>query len=225
MLRLDAEASPRVYGLLLSRCAAGPGILAGVLGDHQTLLPAVGKLVVVVASAGLLGAGLGSVLAKVTGGEAPSVPAAVSGRPTDRSSVVNLATSQTTVASRIVTTLPAGAADRLPRVELLYAQLDPPSRTTGRTVLAVRIRLTNRTGRALHDRAATLLSGRDEVPVDAPASGTASPLRTLAAGATATATLRFTLPPRVARRLNTELAARLRIARRVVTLKLTKTSG
>ncbi len=181
------------------------------------------------ATAGLVGAGLGSLLAKLSGSDGsatPPVPAAVRATATSTSAVaVATLAAQTTAAPGLVTTLPSPGDHPPPRIEVFSAQLGAPSRTTGRALVAARIRLSNRADRPLQVQAPTLLSEQDEIPVNASPSGAADSLvRRVAAGASATGTLRFTVAPAVARRLTSEPSARLRIAQRTVALKLTKKS-
>ena len=70
-------------------------------------------------------------------------------------------------------------------------------------------------------RSPVLLSGAEEVALGSAARAAAAPLlRSLAAGDSATGTLRFTTPGAVAQRLSAAPRARLRVAKRTVVLKL-----
>jgi hypothetical protein len=84
-----------------------------------------------------------------------------------------------------------------------------------------KIRVTNRGTRPLMLPPPVLISISDEVPLHT-ARDHARPLsRSIAPGATATGTLRFSTPPAVTRRLAANRGARLLIAKRTIVLKLT----
>lgn len=71
-----------------------------------------------------------------------------------------------------------------------------------------------------------LISGDDEIPLDARSRDAAGPLlRSVAAGETAAGVLRFTLPAGITQRLSASLGARLRIANRTIVIKLTPSAA
>jgi hypothetical protein len=92
---------------------------------------------------------------------------------------------------------------------------------TGTPRVIAKIRVTNRGTRPLMLPPPELISISDKVPLDA-AREHARPLsRSIAPGATATGTLRFSTPPAITRRLAANRGARLLIAKRSIFLKLT----
>jgi hypothetical protein len=193
---------------------------------RRTLLRGLAKFVAVVLAAGLAGAGIGIVLAKLSGndgGDTPALPAAASAT-SAQAAPTTQAQPPPPSAARTETTPSSVAKDTTPSVRVLSALLGRQSYSTGRALVAARVRLTNRARRPLVVGSPALLSGQDEVPPNAPASSAATSFpRTVAPGASATGTLRFTISPEIAQRLNADLAAaRLRIAKRVVALRLTK---
>gem|GEM_PF-2058687 len=187
--------------------------------DPKRLLRGVGKLIAVVLAAGLAGAGIGIGLAKLTGGDdtsAPVLPATASTAAKTTQTAPRATTSKTPTGT---TTAPA--VYRVPRVEVLSAQLGPIDAATGRAQATVRVRVTNRGIGPLRISTPQLLSAQDKVPLDAAARGGAGALlRRIAVGRRATGSLRFTLPAAVAQRLTATPQARLRIARRTVALPL-----
>lgn len=227
-----------------SRVAAG--ILPGVRTDPKTLLRGLAKLVAVVVAAGLAGALIGIGLAKLSGddgGDAPALPAAAS---TTASSVSGSTTTTATTSAKTAktatattpatqtTTTQSGAAEpvspkvaayKAPRVEVLSAGIGSAATGTGRAPVTIRVRVTNRGGRTLTVPAPALLTGQDEVVIDRGATADAGALlRPLATGSSATGTLRFTPLVEATQRLLAKPRARLRIAKRVVLLKLTTAS-
>ncbi len=189
--------------------------------DPKALLRGLAKFVAVVVAAGLAGAGLGIALAKLSGNgggataELPVAASATTATPTATPPP------ETTTTAGTQTTAPETATYRAPRVEILSALIGPVSPSTGRALIAARVRVTNRGRRPLVIEAPALLSGRDEVALNE--SKAPNPLiRTVTPGANASGMLRFTLSPEITQRLNANLAARLRIARRTILLKLTK---
>ena len=169
--------------------------------DPTTLLRGLAKFVAVVVVAGLVGAGVGIGLAKLSGNDGDGAAAAT----------------ETTPAS--------GSSDlQRPRIDVLSALLGRVSLSTGRALVAVRVRITNHGGRSLTVGDPILLTGQDEVsPNPATTAGRADRVpRTLAAGASATGVVRFTLSRELAERLTASPTARLRIANRIVTLNLTR---
>ena len=112
----------------------------------------------------------------------------------------------------------------MPKVTIASATLGTPSGSGGTALATVRLTVTNRYTKALPLKTPAVISGDDRVPLDSDAKDAAGDLLgTLAAGASATGELRFTLPRAVARRLAASPTAKLRIAGRTVALKLTPT--
>jgi hypothetical protein len=106
-------------------------------------------------------------------------------------------------------------------VQIVSAQLGPVSESTGRALVAVRVRVTNRGNRALTIKTPALLSVDDKVPLGSGARDAAGALlRPIDAGASATGVLRFTVPAAIAGRLAANPGARVRIANRTVVVKL-----
>jgi hypothetical protein len=200
-----------------------------VRADPQTLLRGLAKFVAVVVASGLVGAGVGIALAKLSGNDGsdtPALPAAVSTANPQTSTTADDASSTTETQPRPSTaskTTQSSAAARSPSVRVLSALLGRRSYSTGRALVAVRIRVTNRTGRPLVVDGPVLLSGQDEIRTNASPSATATSLTLpVAPGASATGTLRFILQPDIAQRLHAKPAARLRVAKRTVVLTLKK---
>ena len=157
--------------------------------DRQTLLRGLAKFVAVVVAAGLVGAGLGIALAKLSGNEggetAQSAPATSTAPPAS------------TTPAAVAPDAPAAVA---PRIEVLSALLGRTSQSTGRALVAARVRITNRTDSRISLDDPALLAGQDEFPPNESAASN-SVLRPLAPAASATGTVRFVLPPIVTRRL------------------------
>lgn len=178
--------------------------------DRQTLLRGLAKFIAVVVVAGLVGAGLGIALAELSGSEGEETAAP----PAPATSTAALTTTSAGVASDA----PAVLA---PRIEVLSALLGRTSQSTGRALVAARIRITNGTNRRISLDNPALLTGQDEIAPNESAAGNAV-LRPLAPAASATGTVRFVLPPDVTRRLTANPTAQLRIANRTVVLNLTE---
>lgn len=200
----------------VANCAAG--ILAGVRTDPRMLLRGLVKFVAVVVVAGLAGAGIGIALAELSGNDGASEPLLPATSQRASTSTGRTATTTSTATS----TTAAKAVYRVPRVQIAAAQLGPVSESTGRALVAVRVRVTNRGNRPLTIKTPALLSGQDEVPLGSSARDAAGALlRPIDSGATAAGVLRFTAPSDIAQRLTANPGARLRIQNRVVVLKLT----
>lgn len=216
--------------------------------DPRLLLRGLAKFVAVVVAAGLAGAGIGIALAKLSGndgGDVPIVPATTERTSTSpgATATTNRSTAGTTAAPRRTTTGPATTAtgrasttgtqttsrattSRPPSVDVLYARVSPPSDTTGRAIVALRIRVRNRGAGSFTIQAPVLLSGTTEMRLRVAARGAAGPLlRPLPAGASATGVLRFTVGSAVAQSFAATPSARLRIAGRTVPLTLTTNVG
>jgi hypothetical protein len=197
--------------------------------DPQTLLRSLAKFVAVVVVAGLVGAGVGIALAQLSGddgSDTPASPAAVSATTAqttaaDGTSPTTETQPRSSTAAASETTASSAATARAPTVRVLSALLGRRSYSTGRALVAVRIRVTNRAGRPLVVDGPVLLSDQDGIRPNASPSGASFP-PTLAPGASATGTLRFIIPPGIAQRLHAKPAARLRIAKRTVVLTLKK---
>lgn len=211
------------------RGRARPAIAAGILGsvrtDPRMLLRGFAKFVAVVVVSGLAGAGIGIALSKLSGDDAtgdPVLPATAA-----RASTAAAAPAGTTIAKTTTATVaqpPASATTtyRVPRVQVLSAHIGTASATAARTLVTVRVRVTNRGTRALTIKTPALVSGQDTVALGASARGAAGALlRPIAPGSSATGLLGFSVSSAVAQRLTTTPVARLRVANRTITLKLT----
>lgn len=189
-------------------------------GDPKKQVRGAVKLAGVVVAAGLIGAGAGIGLAKLTGSDDSGAPQAVA-----TSGPAATATATATVAAT-QTAATAGTPYREPRFEVFSAQLATPDPATGRARVTARISVTNRNSYALRPRTPVLTSEGDEVTLDAGARDAAGPLlRPIDAGDTATGDLRFTLPAAVAQRVGAAGSARLRIAGRTINLRLQTTTA
>ncbi len=204
----------------------GSGHTGGVRMDPKLLLRGLGKFLAVVVAAGLAGAGIGIGLAELSGNDSPTDPVlpATTAQPTTAPAAGTRTTGTTgTVAT---STSPTKPVYRVPRVQVLSAQLGPVSESTGRALVAVRVRVTNRGNRPLTIKTPALLSGEDEVPLGSDAREAAGALlRPIDPAATAPGVLRFSLPSTIAQRLTATPAARLRVANRTVTVELTTEQG
>jgi hypothetical protein len=199
------------------------------------LLRGLGKFVAVVLGAGLAGALIGIGLSKLSGDDATSssiLPTSTGGAATTttkrtqtvaRTTTPTGATTTSTPASPTTTsTTPAKTVYRVPRVQVLSAQLGKVDSATGRALVAVRARVTNRGKGPLTVKTPVLVSGADEAPLGAAARNAAGPLlKPIAPGASATGVLHFTVTSVVAQRLTATPGARLRLASHTVTVKLT----
>jgi hypothetical protein len=108
-----------------------------------------------------------------------------------------------------------------PRVRVLSAQLVSPSGASARAQLTVRVRVTNRFNGPLRQKPPVLVSGTDKAVLDSGARNRADGLlATLAAGRSATGTLRFTLTTAAAQSLHTTGRGQLQIVGRTVVLKV-----
>jgi hypothetical protein len=189
--------------------------------DPQLLLRGLAKFVAVVLAAGLAGAGIGIGLAELSGNDATTDPVlpATTAQPTTATTTGTQTGSKTTATTA---TGPTKPVYRVPRVEVLSAELDSISESTGGALVAIRVRLTNRGNRALTIKTPALLSGDDEVPLGASAGDAAGPLlKAIAVGESATGVLRFSLPGAIAQRVTANPGARLRVGNRIVTVRLT----
>jgi hypothetical protein len=205
------------------------------------LLRGLGKFVAVVVAAGLAGALIGIGLAKLSGNEKtsdPVIPATTTAaaKTTARTQTTPASTATATTPARTTSTpaattsttstststTPVKAVYRVPRVQVLSAQLGPTSQVTGRALIAIRASLTNRGNKPLTIKTPVLVSGADEAPLGDAARNAAGPLlKPIAPGASASGTLRFTVTSVVAQRLAASPAARLRLGNRTVIVKLT----
>jgi len=206
------------------------------------MLRGLGKLIAIVVAAGLAGAIIGITLAELTGGDDSSAPLATA-TATSTAAPASTGTgaelpglqpeSQTTetqpetetktqtgpTSTTIEPTAPAKGF-KVPRVEIVSAQIAPPS-SDGGTVVTVRARVTNRGGRALDRKDPVLLEGPDAVELDSDSKEAARALRkALKPGETASGTMRFTVPSAVAQRIKATGKAQLKIARRTINLQL-----
>lgn len=188
------------------------GILPGVRFEPRTIFRGLGKFVAVAVAAGLCGAGIGVVLAEVTGGEDSS------GSPATKA-----ATTTTNRGEKTQTTATVPKGSQPAKVAVLVAQLGRTSPETDRARLIVRTRVTNLRDERLEPVPPVLVSGDDRVELDDDARDGAGPLLdTLGAGESAVGVLKFTLPADVTQRVTDDPRARLRIAGQTVTLKIRK---
>jgi hypothetical protein len=198
------------------------------------------KLVAVVAAASLAGIGLGTGLAKLSGNSASPIPAAATTTASggDRSSTQPASTTAaqtatepggTSTAPASTTTQPGvvqGTANPNADVEVLSARLGTPSNTNGHARLRAEVRVTNRATTPLQITSALLLSGDDQVPLDAEAHEAAGALlKPIAAGASATGTLRFTTATAVTQRLLAKPVTHVRIADKTVEVQVKLPQG
>jgi len=202
------------------------------------MLRGFGKLIAIVVVAGIAGAVIGIGLASLTGDDETTtpvasatstitVPPAVTQAPlpppppptqTETSPTTETQTSPTTTTAAPGRPVPGF---KVPRVEVLSAQIAALS-ADGGTPVTVRVRVTNRRGRALTPEDPVLLEGPDAVPLDKDARDEAGAVRkALEPGESASGALRFTVPSAVAQRIRATGEAQLKIATRTITLKLT----
>jgi hypothetical protein len=206
--------------------------------NPQMLLRGFGKFIAVVVVAGLAGALIGIGLAKLSGNDAssdPAIPASTAtsttpertqttARSGSTATTTTPARTTSTTTSKTSTTASDGVY-RVPRVQVVSAELGPASESTGRALVAVRARVTNRGNRPLTIKTPVLVSGDDEVSLARTRRDAAGALlKPIEPGATASGTLRFTVGRAVAQRL-ADSDARLRVANRTVTVKLTQSEG
>jgi hypothetical protein len=164
-----------------------------------------------VLAAGAAGAAIGIGLAKLSGNDASGEPAL---SPTKERTATTVSPTETTSTTT--------ATNRVPRVQIVSAQLGRVSTSTGRALVAIRVRVTNRGTRALTVKKPALLSGEEEVPLRTQARDAAGPLlQPIAPGSSATGVLRFVLPSAVTQRVTAAATTRLRVANRTVVVKLT----
>jgi hypothetical protein len=185
------------------------------------ILRGFGKFIIVVAIAALVGAGLGVGLASLTGNGDSSTPAATA-------TVASATTPSTPTVARTTTTAPPTrvASGPVPRIRVISARLTSPSGASSGAQLTVRVRVTNRFNGALNQATPVLISGTDRAALDSGARSAASTLLgTLARGASATGTLRFTLTAAAAQTLRTTGHARLQVAGRAVVLQVPTPPG
>jgi len=188
-----------------------------------------GKLIAIVVAAGLAGALIGIALAELTGGDDSSTPIASATStvaPAVTATVAPLTETQTTATQTQTqptsTTIEPAAPVRglVPRVEVLSAQIAPLS-ADGGTLVTVRVRVTNRRGRALSPEDPVLLVGPDAVPLDDGANAAAGAVRkALEPGEPASGSLRFTVPSAIAQRIRASGKAQLKIATRTINLRI-----
>jgi hypothetical protein len=200
--------------------------------DPQMLLRGLGKFVAVVVAAGLVGTVIGIGLAKLSGDDAASdavlpVTTAATATTPERTRTATSTTPRTTstpatsTSTTSTTSTPSDGVYRVPRVQVVSAELGPTSEVTGRALVAVRASVTNRGNRPLTIKTPALLAGDDEVALGASARNAAGELlKPIAPGATATGALRFTVGSAIAQRLAADPAARLRVGNRTVSVTL-----
>lgn len=195
--------------------------------DPKILLRGLAKFVAVVVAAGLAGALIGIGLAKLSGDEdsgaaalAPTTPT-IGGGAADTTQTVPTETETTTAPRTQTQTQPTTTPKRsflVPRVQVLSARLVA---VEGEDGVTVKVKVTNRASRPLKMTGPVLISGEDEIPLDDVDAAARPLLRTLAPDKSATGTLRFSTSPAVTQRLTDNPGARLRIATRTITIKLT----
>jgi len=197
------------------------------------LLRGFGKLIAIVVAAGLAGALIGIALAELTGGDDSSTPIASATStvadavtptvaPLTETPTQTQTTATQTQTQPTSTTIEPAAPVRglVPRVEVLSAQIAPLS-ADGGTLVTVRVRVTNRRGRALSPEDPVLLAGPDAVPLDDGAKAAAGAVRkALEPGEPASGSQRFTVPSAIAQRIRASGKARLKIATRTINLRI-----
>jgi hypothetical protein len=189
--------------------------------DPRLLLRGFAKFVAVVVAAGVAGALIGIGLAKLSGDDASNDPVLPATAPQSSTSGTQTSIISTGTQPSTTATAPAKPVYRVPRVEVLSAQLGPVTASTGRALVTVRVRFTNRGNRAVTIKAPVLLSAQDEVALGSDARSAAGALlKPIDPAKSATGTLRFDLPPAIAQRLTATPAARVRIGNRTVIVKL-----
>jgi hypothetical protein len=199
------------------------------------LLRGFAKFVAVVLAAGLAGALIGIGLAKLSGDEATSDPVIPTTTGTvargtstppppptaTRTTPARPAPTTSTLTATTSAAQPGKPVYRVPRIQVLSAQLGAVDAVTGRALVAVSARLTNRGNKPLTIKTPVLISGADESPLGTSARDAAGALlKPIAPGSTAAGELRFTVTGAVARRLTADPGARLRLGNRTVALKL-----
>jgi len=196
-----------------------------VRNDPKILLRGLAKLVAVGVAAGLAGALIGIGLAKLSGDDNSGAAALPAGTATTSGTAARTTSTvpaeietETTAAPTTQTTTTARRSFLVPRVQVLSARLIPAEGEDGVTV---RVKVTNRASRPLKMTGPVLISGEDEIPLDDVDAAARPLLRTLAPDESATGTLRFSTSPAMTQRLTDNPGARLRIATRTITIKLT----
>jgi len=200
--------------------------------DPQLLLRGFGKLIAIVVVAGLAGAIIGIGLAELTGGDdsttiAPVTSTAASpaatqtfAPPTETQTTAPSTATQTESTPTSTTIEPVAPVKgfKVPRIEVISALIAPVS-SDGGTRLSVRVRVTNRRGRALEAEDPVLLEGPDAVPLASDAKSAGGAVRkALEPGETASGSLRFDVPSAIAQRIRASGKAQLKIATRTINL-------
>jgi len=204
------------------------------------------KLIAVVVAAGVVGAGLGIGLSKLSGDDgspalapqtASSTPSTATQRtqtadtpPATRTQTTERTGTQTTTATTRTqttsTTQTTGPRRTLvPRVQILSAVLYPAATESGRARqrarVSIRVRVTNRGADSLEPEAPVLIAGDDRVTADPRATELAGDLlEPLAPETSATGELRFEIAGAVTQRLTAQPRARLGIANRTVAVTI-----
>ncbi len=194
------------------------------------------KFLGVVLLAGAVGAGLGIVLAELTGSDEEVPPLAPTTTATTATTTATTRGSSTTATTRRPTTsttqrdpstTTASAALRLvPRVQIQSAVLFPARTQRGRARrrarVVVRVRVTNREDTTVKAQIPTLVVGDARVVNDPSAASAAGTLlKAIGPRAGASGELRFETSGDVTQALTNARRARLRIAGRTVVVKLT----
>jgi hypothetical protein len=188
------------------------------------LLRGFAKFVAVVVAAGLAGAGIGVALAELAGDDSSNDASLPATQPTAaRTQTTDSTTPTGTVAT---STSPTKPIYRVPRVQVLSAELGQVSESTGRAFATLRVRFTNRGNRPVTIKTPVLLSGEDEVELGSAAHDAAGRLlQPVDPSESATGVLRFRLPSAVAERVTASPGARLRMGNRTVAVRLTSPSS
>jgi hypothetical protein len=198
------------------------------------MLRGFGKLIAIVAAAALAGAAIGIGLAALTGSDDTPVPVAsatstvaapvapaVTQAPLPPPPAATTTDTQTEPTATTTTPATPVRGFKVPRVQVLSAAIAKLS-ADGGTPVTVRVRVTNRRGRALTPEDPVLLEGPDAVALDKDARAEAGAVRkALEPGESAAGALRFTVPSAIAQRIRASGRAQLKIATRTITLKLT----
>jgi len=200
----------------------------------RLLLRGLAKLIAVIVVAGLVGAGLGFGLSKLSGDDEPAGPAAEATTAVTKATTSTPAAPVETTATAppTITTTPrpaaAGAGDDIEvtvGVSVLHLASTPSGRARNRARLGVSVTVRNRGSRRLVLPRPSLLAARQRVPTNPAADKGGSRLGPIAAGQTRRATLQFETAGAVTEQLTTQRKARVLIGGRSSALTVTPGSA
>jgi len=191
----------------------------------RLLLRGLAKLIAVIVVAGLVGAGLGIGLSKLSGDDEPAGPAAEATTAVTQATTSTPAAPAETTATAppiITTTTPRpaaaqGADDDIQvtvGVAVLRLASTPSGKARNRARLRLSVTVRNRGSRRLVLPRPSLLAARQRVPSNPAADERGSRLGPIAAGQTRRATLQFETAGAVTEQLTTQRKARVLIGRR-----------